>query len=160
MVVSTFALKIIFDCINIYNYTKSCLCDCSLEVDNIKHLTYEFFFSSSFPHLFPLLCGVDVSYDTPPFSSVLRVLPGQFSLRQVVPDTIQPPPLWSSSPSIPRHLHHHHSLAHMFFFSSQYTPISLQPTFLHFLRYFSHLRCPSNSFIPNSVQLGDSTHPS
>ena len=25
---------------------------------------------------------------------------------------------------------------------------------------FSHLRCPSNSFIPNSVQLGDSTHPS
>ena len=37
---------------------------------------------------------------------------------------------------------------------------TLQPTFLHFLGYFSHLRCPSNSFIPNSVQLGDSTHPS
>ena len=31
--------------------------------------------SSSFPHLFPLLCGVDVSYETPPFSTVLRVLP-------------------------------------------------------------------------------------
>ena len=30
---------------------------------------------SSFPHLFPLLCGVDVSYETPPFSPVLRVLP-------------------------------------------------------------------------------------
>ena len=30
---------------------------------------------SSFPHLFPLLCGVDVSYETPPFSTVLRVLP-------------------------------------------------------------------------------------
>ena len=24
--------------------------------------------------LFPLLCGVDVSYETPPFSTVLRVL--------------------------------------------------------------------------------------
>ena len=31
--------------------------------------------SSSFPHLFPLLCGVDVSYETPQFSPVLRVLP-------------------------------------------------------------------------------------
>ena len=27
------------------------------------------------PHLFPLLWGVDVSYETPPFSPVLRVLP-------------------------------------------------------------------------------------
>ena len=31
--------------------------------------------SSSFPHLFPLLCGVDVSYETPPFSTVVCVLP-------------------------------------------------------------------------------------
>ena len=35
----------------------------------------EWYSSSSFPHLFPLLCGVDVSYETPPFSTVLRVLP-------------------------------------------------------------------------------------
>ena len=28
-----------------------------------------------FPHIFPLLCGVDVSYETPPFSPILRVLP-------------------------------------------------------------------------------------
>ena len=27
------------------------------------------------PHPFPLLCGVDVSYETPPFSPVLRFLP-------------------------------------------------------------------------------------
>ena len=32
--------------------------------------------------------------------------------------------------------------------------IPLQPTFLHFLGYFSHLRCPSNCSIPYSVQLG------
>ena len=57
-----------------------------------------------------------------------------------------------SSPSIPRHLHHHHSLAYIFFFSSQYMPTPLQSTFLHFLGYFSHLRCPSNSLIPNSVR--------
>ena len=44
--------------------------------------------------------------------------------------------------------------------ASKYMPIPLQPTLLHFLGYFSHIRRPSNSFIPNSVQLGDSTHPS
>ena len=126
----------------------------------VSILSYIYISSSSFPHLFPLSCGVDVSYETPPSSSVLSVLPGQFSLGQVVPDAIQPPPLWSSSPSFPRHLHRHHSLAYVFVFSSQYVPIPLQPTFLYFLGYFSHLRCPSNSFIPNSVQLGDSTHPS
>ena len=62
---------------------------------------------SSFPHLFPLLCGVDVSYEAPPFNPVLRVLPGQFSLRHVVPDAIHPPPLCSSCHSFPRHLHPH-----------------------------------------------------
>ena len=47
------------------------------------------------------------------------------------------------------------TLLPIFVFSSQYMPIPLQPTFLHFLRYFSHLRCPSNSFIHNSVQRGN-----
>ena len=70
--------------------------------------------------LFPLLCGVDVSYETPPFRPVLRVLPCQFSLLQVVPGAIQPPPLWSSSPSFPWYLHRHHSLAYVFVFFSQY----------------------------------------
>ena len=41
-------------------------------------------------HLFPLLCGVAVSCDTPPSRPVLRVLPRQFSLRQVVLNVIQP----------------------------------------------------------------------
>ena len=79
------------------------------------------------------------------------------SLRPIVSDAIQPPPLWSSSPSFPWPLRHHHSLAYVFVFSSQYMPIHLQSTFLHFLGYFSHLRRPSNSFSPNYVQLGDST---
>ena len=92
---------------------------------------------SSFPHLFPLLCGVDVSYDTPPFSPVLGVLPGQFSLRQVVPDAIQPPLLWYSCPSIPRHLHRHHSLAYAFVFSSQYMPIPLQ----YYYKFSSDMGC-------------------
>ena len=111
-------------------------------------------------HPFLLLCGVDVSYETPPFSPVFHFLPWQFSLRQVVPGAIQPPPLCSASPSFPRHLHPHHSLPYVFVFSSQYMPISLQPTFLHLLGYFSYLRYPFNSFIPNFVHLGDSTHPS
>ena len=33
-------------------------------------------------------------------------------------------------------------------------------TFLHFLGYFSHFRCPSNSFIPYPVHLCNTTHPS
>ena len=88
----------------------------------------------------------------------LRYLLWQFPLRQIVIDVIQPSPLWSSSPSFPWHLHHHHSHAHIFFFSCR-CMIQLQPTFLHFLGYFFHLHCPSNYFIPNAVQLGDSTYP-
>ena len=62
---------------------------------------------------------------TPPLNPVLRVLPCQFSLRQVVPDALQPPSLWSSSPSFSRYLHRHHSLAYVFVFSSQYMPTVL-----------------------------------
>ena len=36
-------------------------------------------------------------------------------------------------------------------FSSQYMRISLHPTFLHFLGYFSHLRCPSNCWSCNRL---------
>ena len=72
------------------------------------------------------------------------------------------PAFYVGSMFLMRYLHHHHSLAHISdsynFYSSQCMPIPLQPTFLHFLGYFSHLHCPSISFIPNSVQLGDSTH--
>ena len=50
------------------------------------------------------------------------------SLRQVVPDDIQPHLLRSSSSAFSG-THHHHSLAHTFFFSSQYMQIPLQPTF-------------------------------
>ena len=63
-------------------------------------------------------------------------------------------------PSTHQYLHRHHSLAHIFFFSSQYIPMPLQPTFLYFLGYFSHLRCSCNSVNPYYVQLGSSTHPS
>ena len=107
---------------------------------------------SFFPHPFPLLSGVDVLYESPPLNPVLRFLAWRFSLRHVFPNAMQTP-----SFSFPRHLHH--CFAHMFF-SSRYMPIPLQPTFLHYLGYFSHLRCLSNSFIPNSVQLGNSTQPS
>ena len=55
------------------------------------------------------------------------------SLRHVAPGVIQPLVLRTSCPSLPRHLYHHHSLAHTFFFSSQYMTIPLQTTFMHFL---------------------------
>ena len=132
----------------------TCICVHSLHGQN-KEFCSVLFCSVLLLHLFPLLFVVDVSYETPPFIPVLHVLPRQFSLRvrQVVLDVIQPPPLWSPSP-FPRHLHPHHCLAYAFVVSSQYMPIPLQPTFLD----ISHIRCPSNSFIPNSFQHGDSTH--
>ena len=115
---------------------------------------------SSFYATFPILCGIDVSYDTLPDNPALCFIPVQFSLRQAVPDIIQPLALRTSSPSFPRHLYHHHSLAHtFFFFYSQYMSIPIQTTFLYFLGYLSHLRYPSNSFIPYSVHLGNSAHP-
>ena len=49
------------------------------------------------PRPFPLLCGVDVSYKTPQFNWVLPFLTLQYSLRQFVPDVIEPPPFLSSS---------------------------------------------------------------
>ena len=69
-------------------------------------------------HPFLLLCGVDVSY-------LMRrrrltrscASSSDNSLRQVGPGTIQSPPLRSSSPSFARHIHHHHSLAHIIFYS-------------------------------------------
>ena len=75
--------------------------------------------------------GFEVSYQTPSLNSVFNFLLWQFSLQQVVLDVMQPPPLRSASPSFPRHLYHHHSLAwYEFFFSSQCMHIPLQPTFL------------------------------
>ena len=94
------------------NLPTTCHSHFSLNLANVCHLLLL--------HPFPRLCGVDVSYESPPFSPLF--LPGQFSLRQVVPDAIQPHLLRSFSPSFPRHLYHHHSLAYVFVFSSQYMP--------------------------------------
>ena len=108
-----------------YSLTKNVYTHLKLNLSQYptKDTNYKLLFLLLLPHPFPLLCGVDVSYETPPLNSVLRFLPWQFSLRQSIPDVIQPPPLWSSSPSFPRHLHPHHSLAYVFVFPSQYMPM-------------------------------------
>ena len=108
---------------------------------------------------FPILCGVDVSYETLTVNPALCYRFLKFSLRQVIPDVIQPLALRTFTPPLPPHPYHHHSLAHTCFFSSQYITIPLQTTFLHFLGYFSHLCYHTNSFIPYSIQLGNSAHP-
>ena len=82
------------------------------------------------PHPFPLLCGVDVSYALPPLT--------RLSFRNVFPDVFQPPHFArSSSPFFPRHLHRHHSLACVFFFSihahsnlRSCTFLDISPTFV------------------------------
>ncbi len=110
-------------------------------------------------HPFPLLCGgwcflwdasIELGLELPPLT-ILSPTSRSWCF--------QPPPIcWWSSPSFPRHLYHHHSLAYVWIlllFS-----IHAHTTSTYFLGYFSHFCCPSNSFIPYSVQLGDSTHPS
>ena len=135
----------------------TCIHDVSLVLSSIHNTTnYQwtsntwygesicFFLILFLPHVFQLENGVDVSYETHPFKLVLRFFPRQFSPRQVVSNVIQPPPLR------PRHLHRHHCIARILIFSSHHIP--LQPTFLHFRGHFSHIRCPSNSFISYSIQ--------
>ena len=63
--------------------------------------------------------------------------------------------------SFPRHLHHHHSLScpHIILLVSIQAH-TISPYFPVLSWIFSHIRCPSNYFIPISVQLGDSTQPS
>ena len=106
---------------------------------------------------FFLLCGIDVSYDTSheTWSSPDNFLSDKsfFMLYNHLPFGL-PPVLFPGTPITLLPTYSSSSLL------NTCMPIPLQPTFLHFLGYFSHLRCPSNSFIPNSVQLGDSTNPS
>ena len=89
---------------------------------------------------FPILCGVDISYETLTVNPALCYRFLKFSLRQVIPDVIQSLALRTFTPSLPPHLYQHHSLAHTCFFSSQYivpyhfkllscTFLAISPTF-------------------------------
>ena len=44
--------------------------------------------------------------------------------------------------------------------SSHRMPLPFGPNILQCIGYVCHIRCPSNSFVPSSVQLCDSIHPS
>ena len=114
---------------------------------NVDILHYQWY-SSSFPNIFPLLCGVDVSYETPPFSSVLRVLPGQFSLRQVVPDAIQPPPPTYSSSLFKTCPYHFNLLSCTFL---DISPTFVAPLILSFLILSSLVPHPTSSLVLSSL---------
>ena len=65
-----------------------------------------------YPHPLPFLCGVVGSYESPPFSQVLRFIPWHLSIRQIVPGVIIQPHALLFSTSLSRNLHHHHSFIH------------------------------------------------
>ena len=79
-----------------------------------------------------ILCEVDVSYETPPFIPVLRFLPC---------NPLSDKSFLMLSSHLRFGLHHHHSLAHMFYFLSQYMPI-LFCIFLDII-LFRALFCPA-----------------
>ena len=72
-------------------------------------------------------------------------------LCQVIIDAVHPPLLQLSFPSLPRHIHRHHSFIHIFFFSS------LLITCLYRIDIYSIYFC---IFLDISVQLFDCPHPS
>ena len=76
------------------------------------------------PHLFPLLRVVDVSDKLPPHTLVMHLLLRQPFLPQVHIHTVHPPPLPSSFPSPPLHIHPHQSFPHIFFTPSHH-PLSV-----------------------------------
>ena len=102
------------------------------------------------PHPFPLVYGVDGSYETPPFNSVLR---------DSSPDN------YLSDKSFLMLSNHLRFDLPLLLFPGTTISITLLPTYsssrfntgpyhLNFIALsliFSHLRCPSNYFVPNSV---------
>ena len=110
--------------------------------------------------LFPLLCGVDVRWHTPPFGTIVHIISWQSSLFDIILYFIQPYYLRPSSRPSPLYFHYHRHPSYVVFISSHHLPIPLQPLFLYFRCDFFHLRCPSYSFISDLVQLPNSAHPS
>ena len=93
----------------------------------------------------------------------------------VMLNAVHPPPLRSSFPAPPCHIHPHHSLIRIFVFSFHYTSVPLSPTFVRIPRYVyfrsrSQIRLLSFAFpdtsptfsvhlVPYFVTLCDSAHP-
>ena len=80
-----------------------------------------------------------------------------FSLKSKFTNPFHLPPLWSSFPSPPLHIHPHYS-PHIIILHT-FSWLSL-PSLSFFLGYFSNFRCPSNCFLPYYVELCNTTHPS
>ena len=95
---------------------------------------------------------IEVADQSPPSSLVLHIFSQQSLLSQVIPASVHSPLLWSSFPSPSP------SISFPFLFSD-YVSMQHDPAFLHFLGYF-YFHCPSNTFVPYSIQFYDSTHTS
>ena len=109
---------------------------------------------------FPLLCGFDVRWHTPPCSTVVHIISRQSLLFDVILYFVQPSSLMSSSLPSPLYCHYHRPPSHVVFISFHHMSIPLQHSFLYFLSDYLHFRCPSYSFISDLVQLRNSEHPS
>ena len=83
--------------------------------------------------LFPRLCGVDVLWHTPPFSTVILFLPRQSLLFDIIVHIVQPSSLRPSSLHYPLYFHCHCPSSSVVLLSSHHMPIALQPPFLDFL---------------------------
>ena len=118
----------------------------------IGHHLYCIFFSRMCSQL---RMWVDISDKLHPHST--SIVP---SLPQANIHTVHPPPLRSYFPSPSLHIQPHHSFPKIFFVPSRDMSAPLEPSFLHFLGYFSSFRSPSNSASHHSSHLCNITYPS
>ena len=111
------------------------------------------------PHLFPFVCGVGDSDQSPTHMPVLCLHARQSLLSQVTLVAVHPPSL-SSPLSSPLHIYPHQSFTQMvFLFSSHFISVPFCPPFLQYLGWIFQIGSSSFS-VPYSVHICDSTHPS
>ena len=88
--------------------------------------------------LFPLLCGVDVRWHSPPSSTVVHITGRQSLLFDVILYFVQPSSLRPSSIPCSLYFHFHRPPSYAVLLSSHHMPIPLQPLFLDFRCDFPH----------------------
>ena len=129
---TAFGMKtLILDRTHINFSKRSGKCKTSLLIAQIKMQSSVLFFFSFI--LFPLLCGVDILWHTPPCSTVVHIISRQSPLFDVILNFVQPSSLRSSSLPSPLYFHYHRPPSYVVFISSHHMSIPLQPSFLYFL---------------------------
>ena len=98
-------------------------------------------------HLFPTFMWGRCWRYTPPCSTVIHIISRQSLLFDIIPHSVQPSSLRSSSLPSPLYSHYHCPNSYVVFLSSHHMPVPLQPSFLDSICDFPHFHCLFLSFL-------------